>query len=83
MMSNLRLLLLSAALGGLGCGFVGMVIGAIAASGTSVLLPGLGLIVAGPLVAGFIGGLTGAFFGCIAGLVVAAIIILKRRKTYL
>lgn len=73
-MSNLRLLLVSAALGGLFFGFLG----AIAAAGTSVLLPGLGLIVAGPLVGGFFG----AVFGSALGLIAAAIIILVRRKPY-
>lgn len=73
-MSNSRLLLVSAAFGGLFFGFLG----AIAAAGTSVLLPGLGLIVAGPLVGGFIG----AVFGAMLGLIAAAIIILVRRKPY-
>ncbi len=74
MMSNSRLLLVSAASGGLFFGFIG----AVAATGTSVLLPGLGLVVAGPLVGGFIG----AVFGSVLGLIAAAIIILMRRKTY-
>lgn len=74
MMSNLRLVLLSAASGGLFFGFVG----AVAATGTSVLLPGLGLVVAGPLVGGFMG----LIFGSMLGLFVAAIIILTRRKSY-
>lgn len=73
-MSNSRLLLVSATLGGLFFGFFG----AIAAAGTSVLLPGLGLVVAGPLVGGFIG----AVFGAMLGLIAAAIIILVRRKPY-
>ncbi len=59
-------------------GFVGAAIGAIAGIGTSVLLPGLGLIIAGPLAAGLIG----ALLGSVIGLFVAAIIILTRRKTY-
>ena len=74
MMSNSRLLLVSAAAGGLFFGFIG----AVAATGTSVLLPGLGLVVAGPLV----GGLIGAVFGSVLGLIAAAIVILMRRKTY-
>lgn len=73
-MSNLRLLLISAAAGGLFCGFVG----AVAARGTSVLLPGLGLIVSGPLAAGLIGFITGSLLG----LFVAGAIILTRGKTY-
>ena len=74
MMSNLRLLLMSMALGGLFFGIVG----AVAATGTSVLLPGLGLVVAGPLVGGFVG----FVFGSILGLLAAAIIILTRPKNY-
>lgn len=52
-------------------GTVGAIVGAIAAIGTSVVLPGLGLIVAGPLAAalagagagGATGGIIGAFVG--------------------
>ncbi len=73
-MSNLRLMLVSVASGALLCGFVG----AIAARGTSVLLPGLGLIIAGPLAAGLIG----VVLGSMLGLFVAAIIIFTRNKTY-
>ena len=62
------------ALSGLFFGFVG----AIAATGTSVLLPGLGLVIAGPLVGGFMG----FVFGCMLGLFAAAIIILTRSKNY-
>ena len=74
MMSNLRLLLVSAVSGGLLCGFVA----GFAARGTSILLPGLGLVVAGPLAAGFIG----FVFGSVLGLFAAAIIILTRPKNY-
>ncbi len=56
MKSNLRLMLISAGSGALVCGFVGALVGAIAATGTSVLLPGVGLIIAGPLFAGFVAG---------------------------
>lgn len=73
-MSNLRLMLLSTASGGLFFGFIG----AVAATGTSVLLPGLGLIVAGPIV----GGIFGLVFGSTLGLIIAALIILIRNKTY-
>lgn len=52
-------------------GTIGAVVGGIAAIGTSVLLPGLGLIVAGPLVAalaGFgAGGLAGGLVGALVG----------------
>lgn len=52
-------------------GTLGAIIGGIAAIGTNVLLPGLGLVIAGPLAAalagagagGFAGGLVGALIG--------------------
>lgn len=52
-------------------GTLGAIIGAIAAIGTSVVLPGLGLIVAGPVVAAFAGagagGATGGIVGALIG----------------
>lgn len=52
-------------------GTVGAVIGAIAAIGTSVVLPGLGLIIAGPLAGALVGagagGLTGGLIGALVG----------------
>jgi len=52
-------------------GTLGAIIGGIAAIGTSVLLPGLGLIVAGPLAAALAGagagGLTGGLVGALIG----------------
>ncbi len=52
-------------------GTVGAIVGAIAAIGTSVALPGLGLIVAGPIVAALTGagagGLTGGLIGALVG----------------
>lgn len=52
-------------------GTVGAVAAAIAAVGTSLLIPGLGLVVAGPLVAGLAGagagGLTGGLIGALVG----------------
>lgn len=52
-------------------GTVGAVLAAIAAIGTSVVLPGLGLIVAGPLAAALAGagagGLTGGLIGALVG----------------
>ena len=52
-------------------GTLGAVIAGIAAIGTSVLLPGLGLVVAGPLVAALAGagagGLTGGLVGALVG----------------
>lgn len=52
-------------------GTLGAIIGGIAAIGTSVLLPGVGLIVAGPLAAALAGagagGLTGGLIGALVG----------------
>jgi hypothetical protein len=52
-------------------GTLGAIVGAVAAIGTSVLIPGLGLIVAGPLAAGLAGagagGLTGGLVGALIG----------------
>ncbi len=52
-------------------GAAGGILGAIAAIGTSVALPGLGLVLAGPLVAGLAGigagGLTGGLIGALIG----------------
>lgn len=52
-------------------GTVGAVIAAIAAIGTSVALPGLGLVIAGPLAAALVGagagGLTGGLVGALVG----------------
>jgi len=81
-MSNLRLVLTSVAIGGLLCGFVGATIGAIVGSGTSILLPGLGLVVSGSLALGIVYGLAGVFFGSALGLFAAAIIIFSRRRNY-
>lgn len=59
-----------AGIGGLIGGAVGAITGAVAAIGTSLLIPGLGLVVAGPLAAG----LAGAGAGSIAGGLVGALI---------
>lgn len=52
-------------------GTIGAVIGGIAAIGTNVLLPGLGLVVAGPIVAALVGagagGATGGLVGALIG----------------
>lgn len=52
-------------------GTLGAIIGGVAAIGTNVVLPGLGLVVAGPLVAALVGagagGLTGGLAGALIG----------------
>jgi hypothetical protein len=83
MRSNLRLVLTSTATGALLCGLIGVLIGALAGSGTSLLVPGLGLIISGSLALGIVGGLIGAFLGSMLGFLIAAIlIILTSRQNY-
>ena len=52
-------------------GTLGAIVGGIAAIGTSVLIPGLGLVIAGPLAAALAGagagGLTGGLVGALVG----------------
>ncbi|SDK73268.1 hypothetical protein SAMN05421823_103406 [Catalinimonas alkaloidigena] len=52
-------------------GTIGAIVGAIAAVGTSVILPGVGLVIAGPIAAGLAGagagGLAGGIIGALAG----------------
>jgi branched-subunit amino acid ABC-type transport system permease component len=68
-MKNSSVLLFSAVLGGI----VGMLIGAIAGAGTNVLLPGLGLVIAGSLFLGVICGLIGAFLGLLLGALIITV----------
>ena len=81
-MTNLRLVIRTAVSGALLGGFVGAIIGAVAGRGTSVLLPGLGLIVSGSLALGIAFGLIGMFLGFLLGLCAAAIKISSRRGDY-
>ncbi len=52
-------------------GTVGAIVGVIAAIGTSLVIPGLGIIIAGPIAAGLVGagagGLTGGIIGALVG----------------
>ena len=63
-------------------GTVGAVIGAIAAIGTSVALPGLGLVIAGPLAAGLAGAGAGGLTGGVVGALVGSGIPEERAKVY-
>lgn len=63
-------------------GTVGAVIGAIAAIGTSVALPGLGLVIAGPLAAGLAGAGAGGLTGGIVGALVGSGIPEERAEVY-
>lgn len=57
--------------GGMIGGTLGAIVGAVAAIGTSLLIPGLGLIIAGPLAAAVAGagagGVTGGLIGALIG----------------
>ena len=68
-MKKSSVLLFSAVSGGI----VGMLIGAIAGAGTNVLLPGLGLVIAGSLFLGVVCGLIGAFLGFVIGALIIAL----------
>lgn len=71
-----------AAVGGAVGGTVGAVLGAMALVGTSVALPGLGLIVAGTLAAALAGAGAGGATGSLIGLMVGAGIPEQRAKVY-
>lgn len=80
-MSNPRLLLLSAALSALICAIIAALLMGVSAVGTSVALPGAGIIVAGPLVAALLGALMGGAVGFMLGLLAGLVIIVTRRRT--
>ena len=63
-------------------GTIGAIAGVIAAIGTSVLIPGLGLIIAGPLAAGLVGAGAGGIAGGLIGALVGSGIPEDRAKIY-
>ena len=63
-------------------GTLGAIIGGIAAIGTSVLIPGLGLVVAGPLAAALAGAGAGGLTGGLVGALVGSGIPEERAKLY-
>ncbi|MBK0369322.1 hypothetical protein [Flavobacterium agrisoli] len=63
-------------------GTIGAIVGVIAALGTSVIIPGLGIIVAGPLAAGLAGAGAGGITGGIIGALVGSGIPEDRAKIY-
>ncbi|MFD2907590.1 hypothetical protein ACFSX9_02465 [Flavobacterium ardleyense] len=63
-------------------GTIGAIVGVIAAIGTSVAIPGLGLIIAGPLAAGLAGAGAGGITGGIVGALVGSGIPEDRAKIY-
>ncbi len=78
-MSKPRLILLSAAAGALICGIIVALPLGISATGTSVMLPGLGIVVAGPLAGAALGLLLGGAAGLILGSLVGVVLIVVRR----
>jgi hypothetical protein len=63
-------------------GTLGAIVGAVAAIGTSVLIPGLGLIVAGPLAVGLAGAGAGGITGGLVGALIGSGIPEDRAKKY-
>jgi hypothetical protein len=63
-------------------GALGAIAGAIAAIGTSLVIPGLGIIIAGPLAVGLAGAGAGGIAGGIIGALVGAGIPEERAKLY-
>lgn len=63
-------------------GVVGAAVGIIAAIGTSVAIPGLGIVIAGPIAAGLAGAGAGGLTGGIVGALVGAGIPEDRAKEY-
>ncbi len=63
-------------------GTVGAIVGVIAAIGTSVAIPGLGIILAGPVVAGLAGAGAGGITGGVIGALVGSGIPEERAKLY-
>jgi hypothetical protein len=71
-----------AGVGGAIGGALGAVIGGIAAIGTNLLLPGLGLVIAGPLAAALAGAGAGGFAGGLLGALIGWGIPEERAKVY-
>ncbi|MFQ6602011.1 hypothetical protein [Flavobacterium sp. C3NV] len=63
-------------------GTIGAIVGVVAALGTSLVIPGLGLIVAGPLAAGLAGAGAGGITGGLIGALVGSGIPEERAKVY-
>jgi hypothetical protein len=70
------------AVGGMVGGAVGATLLALIAAGTSIALPGIGLLIAGPLAGALAGGATGATAGGMVGLLVGAGIQEERARLY-
>ena len=71
-----------AGVGGAIGGALGAIIGGVAAIGTNLLLPGLGLVIAGPLAAALAGAGAGGFTGGLVGALIGWGIPEERAKVY-
>ncbi len=63
-------------------GTIGAIVGVIAAIGTSVVIPGLGILIAGPIAAGLAGAGAGGIAGGVIGALVGSGIPEARAKLY-
>ncbi|MBW8332925.1 MAG: hypothetical protein K0M40_12955 [Prolixibacteraceae bacterium] len=63
-------------------GTVGAIAGVVAAIGTSLVIPGLGLVIAGPIVAGIAGAGAGGITGGIVGALIGSGIPEERARLY-
>lgn len=63
-------------------GALGAIVGVVAAVGTSIVIPGLGLVVAGPIAAGLAGAGAGSITGGIIGALVGSGIPEERARLY-
>jgi len=63
-------------------GTIGAIAGVVAAIGTSIVIPGLGLIIAGPIAAGLAGAGAGGITGGVIGALVGSGIPEERAKLY-
>jgi len=63
-------------------GTIGAIVGVVAAIGTSLVIPGLGILIAGPIAAGLAGAGAGGITGGIIGALVGAGIPEERAKLY-
>lgn len=63
-------------------GTIGAIAGVVAAIGTSIVIPGLGLVIAGPIAAGLAGAGAGGITGGIIGALVGSGIPEERAKLY-
>jgi uncharacterized membrane protein len=71
-----------AGVGALAGGMLGVTLGALAALGTTIVLPGFGLVIAGPIAAALAGGAAGAATGSLIGALVGYGIPEERAKEY-